>query len=51
MLTDRANAICLLEILREFSDEEHILPMREIVSKMNLTYGINPDRRTVYSAS
>lgn len=50
MLTDRANAICLLEILREFSDEEHILPMREIVSKMNLTYGINPDRRTVYSA-
>lgn len=50
MLTDRANAICLLEILREFSDEEHILPMREIISKMELVYGIKPDRRTIYSA-
>lgn len=50
MLTDRANAICLLEILREFSDEEHILPMRKIISKMEHIYGIKPDRRTIYSA-
>ena len=51
MLSDRANAICLLEILREFSDEQHILPMREILSKMNTIYGLSPDRRTVYSAA
>lgn len=51
MITDRANAICLLEILKEYSDEEHILPMREILSKMNLIYGIKPDRRTIYSAA
>ena len=51
MLSDRANAICLLDILREFSDEEHILPMREIISRMNTRYGLSPDRRTVYSAA
>lgn len=50
MLTDRANAICLLEILREYSDEANILPMREIISKMNTIYGLKPDRRTIYSA-
>lgn len=51
MLSDRANAICLLEILREYSDEQHILPMREIISKMNTIYGLSPDRRTIYSAA
>ncbi len=50
MITDRGNTICLLEILKEFSDSEHILTMKEILSKMNTVYGIKPDRRTVYSA-
>lgn len=50
MITDRANAICLLEILREYSDSNHILGMKDIISKMNNLYGIRPDRRTVYSA-
>ena len=34
MLTEKANAICLLEVLKEYSDAEHILPMREIIAKM-----------------
>lgn len=50
MMTDRANAICLLEILREYSDEEHILAMRDIIQKINALYDLKPDRRTVYSA-
>jgi len=50
MLTDRANAICLLEILKEYSDEDNILQMKDIIAKMNSIYGIKPDRRTVYSA-
>jgi len=50
MLTEKANAICLLEILKEYSDAEHILPMRDILSKMQTIYGMKPDRRTVYSA-
>lgn len=50
MLTDRANAICLLEILKEFSDEDNILQMKDIISKMNMIYDLKPDRRTIYSA-
>ena len=40
MLTEKANAICLLEVLKEYSDAEHILPMRKIIAKMQSLYGI-----------
>ena len=50
MLTEKANAICLLDVLKEYSDAEHILPMREIIAKMQSLYGIKIDRRTVYGA-
>ena len=50
MMSDRSNAICLLEVLREFSDAQHALPMREIIDKLNRHYGLKPDRRTIYSA-
>lgn len=50
MLTDKAIAICLLEVMREYSDENHILSMGEITSKINQLYGMKPDRRTIYSA-
>lgn len=46
MLTEKAITICLLEVLREYSDENHILSMGEIISKINARYGLNPDRRT-----
>lgn len=49
MLSEKANAICLLQVLIEYSDEKHIIPMREIIEKMNYNYGISPDRRTIYS--
>ena len=50
MLTEKAITICLLEVLREYSDENHILTMGEIVSKIDGRYGMKPDRRTIYSA-
>ena len=50
MITDRANAICLLELLKEYSDSDNILGMKDILSKMQMIYGIKPDRRTIYSA-
>ena len=50
MLTEKSISICLLEILKEYSDENHILSMREIISKINIRYGLTPDRRTIYSA-
>ena len=33
MLTEKANAICLLEVLKEYSDAEHILPMRRSLQR------------------
>lgn len=50
MLTERAITICLLEVLREYSDFNHILSMSEIIGKIKNIYGLTPDRRTVYSA-
>lgn len=50
MLTEKAIAICLLEVLKEYSDEKHVLSMGEIISKINDIYGMKPDRRTVYAA-
>lgn len=49
MLSGKANIICLLHILAEHSDENHILPMREIIDRFTADYGISPDRRTIYS--
>jgi len=49
-VTDKANMLCILNILEEYSDEEHILGMKELQSKLQTIYDIKPDRRTVYSA-
>ena len=50
MLTEKAITICLLEVLREYSDENHILSMGEITAKIKAMYGLTPDRRTIYSS-
>ena len=50
MVSGKATPICLLRVLDEYSDENHILTMGEIRSKLNTGYGISPDRRTVYGA-
>ncbi len=49
-MTDKGNVICILKILEEYSDEDHILSMQQIQEKMDSLYGLKPDRRTVYSA-
>lgn len=50
MLTEKAIAICLLEVLNEYSDESHILSMSDITGKIEQLYGMKPDRRTIYAA-
>lgn len=50
MLTEKAIAICLLEVLKEYSDERHIMTRSEITAKIKTLYGLEPDRRTIYSA-
>ncbi len=50
MITDKANMLCILRILKEYSDEAHILTMKEIKELLESEYDIKPDRRTVYGA-
>lgn len=50
MLTDKAITMCLLEILKEYSDSAHEMTMKEILSKMESDYMLKPDRRTIYNA-
>ena len=47
---DKSIAVCLLNILKEYSDERHILTRSELVAKMELLYDVSPDRRTIYRA-
>jgi len=49
-LSDKANMLCILYILEEYSDEKHILTQKEIISKMKLLYDRTIDRRTIYGA-
>ncbi len=50
MLTAKANVICTLMVLRDWSDENHILTMAEMREKLHAVYGLEVDRRTVYGA-
>ena len=50
MLTDKAITMCLLEILKEYSDADNVLTMKEILQKMESNYSLKPDRRTIYSS-
>lgn len=50
LLTPKANTICILEILKNYSDADNILTMKEIRQKMKKLYDLDVDRRTVYSS-
>lgn len=46
----KANTICILKILQEYSDGNIILPTSRIIELMDSVYGLHVDRRTVYSS-
>lgn len=46
----RVNLLGLLEILKKYSDENHILSIDQIQNYMEDEYGISPDRRSIYKA-
>ncbi len=48
-LTAKANTVCLLEVLTEYSDRDNILKMGDIMRHMDEDYGLKLDRRTVYT--
>lgn len=50
MANSRLNALYVLKILYDYSDEEHILSNSDIAQKIENTYGQSLDRRTISSA-
>ena len=44
----KPGTLCLLKILAEYSDKDHILGMKDIISLLGSEYGIETERRTVY---
>ena len=43
------STLALLEILKKYSDEEHILTLRQILDHLENEYNISLERRTIYS--
>jgi len=48
MLTEKANILCILDILKKYSDQDHILSVAEIQKKLLTIYDLEADRRTIY---
>lgn len=43
----KLSILCILEILKDYSDENHLLSQTEIVKKLNSIYGIECERKSV----
>lgn len=50
MRNDRIIILAVERVLKEYSDEDHILSMGEFRNRIRQEYGLYPDRRTVSSA-
>ncbi|MBE5870613.1 MAG: WYL domain-containing protein [Lachnospiraceae bacterium] len=48
MLSLKVTILCLYEILKQYSDENHILSVDEIRKKLKSVYGVEMERRAVY---
>lgn len=49
-INNRANTLRVLDILREYSDDQHIMTSTDIINVFQKQYGAKIDRRTVYSS-
>ncbi len=45
----KANVLCLLEILKRYSDDAHILTMDDIKKRMQSDFGLDIERKAVYA--
>lgn len=48
MLSQKATILCLLDILKRFSDEDHPISAEAISDKLRLIYDVEMERRSVY---
>ena len=49
MNTNKAHMLCILKVLQEYSDSSNIVTMSQLKSHLKNDYGLEPDRRTIYS--
>ena len=49
MADKKTSIIAVMEILKKYSDEEHILTIRDILQKLETIYGLKLERRTIYN--
>lgn len=49
MAEKKHSTLALLEILKKYSDEEHILTLRQLLDHLKNEYNIDLERRTIYS--
>lgn len=48
MLSTKANILCLYDVLKRFSDEDHPISVDRIIEKLHIIYDIDMERRAVY---
>ena len=48
MISQKATALCIFEILKKYSDEQHVLTTDKIREKLKVIYDVDMERRAVY---
>ena len=48
MITQKATALCIYEILKNYSDETHIISAEKIREKLKVIYDVDMERRAIY---
>ncbi len=48
MVSQKATALCIYEILKKYSDENHIISADKIREKLKLIYDVDMERRAIY---
>lgn len=48
MISQKATALCIYEILKKYSDENHILTTEKIREKLKIIYDVDMERRAIY---
>lgn len=48
MISQKATILCILEILKKYTDEDHRISTEKIREKLKLIYDVEMERRTIY---
>lgn len=48
MITQKATILCLYEVLKKYTDENHILSAEKIREKLKVIYDVDMERRAIY---